>query len=317
MSANSERPQGYIIERAQTQAHSPRVIGGSAVARTTAMPGSREKSQAELLNDLNDGVRGVVGRCLVTERRAEDGRQLTTTVVNRAFLTQQRRLEREDITDEMSTTDLMRETLAQAVLYAPTVSEAIARNQKKKLSRFNDLMTQAAIAIPRKYMNMLIPVVRGESNRLNRNLGVPSEIGGKGVLEQVMRGIRPEVCVGRAANSEGGLHCVAGTIEQDGRGIDLSLTRFADGARVHLDIKNKGAFRSTVEEWFGIDTAQSRLAMESGYIRTGYDREDGVAKYLFNAGHVAEIPDQGLEFSPKGEANTQLLLNQILDLEVK
>src|SRR5690606_27093210 len=97
------------------------------------------------------------------------------------------RLKDENITDEMTRSQLMYEQMAKAIFFAPQVSDALKtrhnRASKEVLSQYNDMLADIIESLPAKlepgFKTAVINTLRTESLALNRQIDHSSEISGK------------------------------------------------------------------------------------------------------------------------------------------
>jgi hypothetical protein len=298
-------------------------------------PGVKPEREMSLTDQLRKGTQDAVlgHRDRVRELFAKKGVnfEMNAANVRSMYISQKRRLQDQDITDDMTQKQLTYELMAKAVMFAPQVSEALRTRRsyksKETLSQYNDIIAEIIESSPAKmppgYKTAIVETLRLESAGLNKSIGHSSEISGKdpesGIVELVrcMNGASLENAPKRAISSDPRLEVTVPKPEDykgvnlDLKGIDMTVARPEDGKVIDIDTKARGKYLSTVAELQGVDKVDESIV--GPYYYTGIHNITGRPHYLLNANSFSQIPADNFDFTPAGQEKVRRIVHQMLD----
>lgn len=236
--------------------------------------------------------------------------------ISRALLVQSERLA-SDAKDDWTTTQLTQEYVARTVLMSPFASNAqLHRNEdpkhsKRRLAEFNDAVLDCATCIQPSVARDFIPLLKKQIVGFSQFAGIRPAIIENSNLENMMKGLAPEVGAYRALQADGEFTVEAPGVDEDLKGKDLTVSR--DDQTVHLDLGMSGAFRRKIENGIKYGSILSDDAEDTqlaGYVYAGNDKEDGHPKYIVNAGEFGDI--DGFNYKPEDQARVVAIVNDIM-----
>jgi len=303
-----------------------RAGGGGALRAAEVVPlGTNPNRQRLMLN-----ARAAASARIREVRQLHISKQgsdlpLNADTIHLAYLTQRARLQDENITDDLTRSQLTGEIMAKAILMAPEVSDAIKElhldSSKAVFSEYNDILGEIIRSLPERIApgtkTDLFETLKFESFELNDSIGHKSEISQEhkeshiGYLKEMLDGAQREVATTRAIQRMPGVRVV---IPKDAKadlvGIDAIVGRVADGKTIFIDIKAHRSYMERIKKIKHLDWIDNEYLKPSFY--TGI-HERGKPHFLLDTSVFGKFPAEEFEFSPRGQEKLQHEIQWMLD----
>ncbi len=297
-------------------------------------PTGNRSGERQLTDQLRAGARGAALAQLNDVRAQnefEGGAKLplNADTVHLAHISQIDRLANEQITDDMTRSQLTNELMAQAILAAPEVSDALKTRRRREsreiLSRYNDVLAAIVESLPSKltpgYKTAIVDALKLESLALNQQIGHSSEISGKDhesgldELRTIMNGVTYEIAPKNALRGDPNLEVITPQdTASDLKGIDMIVKRKSDGKMMLVDMKTRGSYLSTVAEYQGRTWVDERAAGSYYFTKMQYmDDGEEYPHYLLNSNSFGQIPAEGFDYTPAGQEKVRRIVHEMLD----
>lgn len=332
----ADRPQHkrhHEQARRHSNEHRNRAAGGRILNRVdVGRPGGNTTGERQLTDQLRAGARGAaLAQLRYVREQNKHGSKLpmNADAVHLAYVAQTNRLKNEQITDEMTRSQLTNELMAKAILFAPEASDALKtrrhRKSRETLSQYNDIITEIVESLPATltpgYKTAIVDALKLESLALNQQIGHSSEISGKDhesgldELRTIMNGVTYEIAPKNALRSDPSLEVITPTdTASDLAGIDMIVQRKTDGKTMLVDMKTRGSYLSTVAEYQG-KTWVDASTVRPYYFTRMQDMDDGYSypHYLLNSNAFGEIPAESFDYTPAGQEKVRRIVHEMLD----
>ncbi|MCA9335209.1 hypothetical protein KC953_03640 [Candidatus Saccharibacteria bacterium] len=290
----------------------------------------RERLRASTHNAVENHLRNLSG---AIERR--DGRrpEMNAAFIRNAYISQRKRMKNEKVTGDMTTSQLTAELMAKAVLFGPTVSDALkhrhTRRSKDEFAEWNDILAEIARSLPSGQLQPgfktdIASVLKEEILALSNQIHHSAEICGKDPkskrdnITQDFLGVQGEVSVVNDLQTDTSLDVrvpdaeefgVSG-IELDREGIDVVIGRPEDGKTIFVDLKSHGSYLNRIADLQGekfIDEDSVGRCYFTGM------HERGAPHYLIDIDSYGEIPADGFHFTEQGRIQLISDVHYLLD----
>ena len=318
----------------------PRKIGRGALnSGDVRRPGVQSTGEVRttLVEKLQRNTRAAASGHLrrvreVFERRDGTKPPLNDGLVRQAYNSQRKRLMDRKITDEMTTAQLTAELMAKAVLFSPTVSDALkhrhTQRSKDEFAEWNDILGEISRSLPGQlqpgYKTGVADVLKAESLALGNQIGHSVEICGRdpktgrdNILQDLL-GVQGEVSAMNDLQTDPRLSVKVpegsefGTddVELDREGIDMIVERPEDGKKIFIDAKSHGSYLRYISDLQGVRYVPEDSV--GSYYFTEFHRR-GAPHYLLNIDAFGEIPADGFHYTPQGRAQLLRTVHEMLD----